>query len=135
TANTAHAPRAVRSGAVTARGAVAVAALAGDPATDALAGYPDFQSVVELIRRMRDMALLMQVETHVRLVRYSPGRIEFQPTPDAPRDLASRLADRLRGWTGGSRWAVSVVDQGGGATIAEKRAEREAAEIALARQN
>ncbi|MBV0892271.1 DNA polymerase III subunit gamma/tau [Paracoccus sp. Z118] len=135
TANAAHAPRALRSGMVTARGAVAVAALAGDPAPDALAGYPDFQSVVELIRRMRDMRLLLEVETHVRLVRYSPGRIEFQPTPDAPRDLAPRLADRLRGWTGGARWAVSVVDQGGGPTIAEKRAEREAAEIATARQN
>ncbi len=98
-------------------------ALAPEPA---LAGYPDFDSVVELIRRMRDMKLLLEVEAHLRLVRYAPGRIEFQPTPEAPRDLAQRLGERLRGWTGGARWGVSVVSEGGGATIAETRAEAEA---------
>ncbi|WP_299359427.1 DNA polymerase III subunit gamma/tau [uncultured Paracoccus sp.] len=120
-------------------GAPATALPAGDPVPavlpDALAGYPDFLSVVELIRRMRDMRLLLEVEQHLRLVRYAPGRIEFQPTEDAPRDLAARLADRLRGWTGGTRWAVSVVDRGGDPTIAEQRAERQAAEVQLARQN
>ncbi|MEF9604230.1 DNA polymerase III subunit gamma/tau, partial [Paracoccus sp. PXZ] len=77
------------------------AALAVSP--DALAGFPDFESVIELIRRMRDMKLLLDVEDHLRLVRYSPGRIEFQPTEQAPRDFAQRLAERLRGWTGGHR--------------------------------
>ena len=81
------------------------------------------------------MALLFDVEKSVRLVRYSPGRIEFQPAPDAPASLAARLSDRLRGWTGGTRWTVSVVDTGGGPTIAERRAERETAEIEAARQN
>ena len=91
-----------------------------------IAAYPDFDSVLELIRRMRDVPLMILVETHLRLAKYSPGRIEFQPTPDAPADLASRLAERLRGWTGGQRWAVSVVNEGGGPTIAETRAEAEA---------
>ncbi|TKW68148.1 MAG: DNA polymerase III subunit gamma/tau [Paracoccus denitrificans] len=91
-----------------------------------IAAFPDFDSVLDLIRRMRDMPLLILVESHLRLARYSPGRIEFEPTPDAPRDLASRLAERLRGWTGGQRWAVSVVNTGGGPTIAERRAEAEA---------
>ncbi|ARJ70122.1 DNA polymerase III subunit gamma/tau [Paracoccus contaminans] len=108
------------------RGGATAAAIAAAPepqrAADALAAYADFDSVVALIRRMRDMILLTQVEDHLRLVRYQPGRIEFQPTPDAPRDLAQRLGERLRGWTGGARWAISVVDQGGAATIAETRA-------------
>jgi len=118
-------------------GTAAAIALAPDPqlAADALANWPDFTSVVELIRRMRDMVLLTQVEDHVRLVRYSPGRIEFQPTPDAPRDLAQRLGERLRGWTGGARWAVSVVDQGGGPTISETRAAERAAAEAAAMQH
>ena len=119
--------------------AVAVDAVAVDAVAQAgaeiLASYPDFDTVVDLIRRMRDMALLLDVEKSVRLVRYAPGRIEFQPTPDAPPSLAARLSDRLRGWTGGTRWTVSVVDQGGGPTIAERRAEREAAEIETARRN
>ncbi|HMM09571.1 MAG TPA: DNA polymerase III subunit gamma/tau [Paracoccus solventivorans] len=118
-------------------GTAAAIALAPEPqlAAEALANWPDFTSVVELIRRMRDMVLLTQVEDHVRLVRYAPGRIEFQPTPDAPRDLAQRLGERLRGWTGGPRWAVSVVDQGGGPTISETRAAERAAAEAEARQH
>ncbi|KGJ06043.1 DNA polymerase III subunit gamma/tau [Paracoccus versutus] len=109
------------------------AALAVSP--DALAGFPDFESVIELIRRMRDMKLLLDVEDHLRLVRYSPGRIEFQPTEQAPRDLAQRLAERLRGWTGGQRWAVTVTSDPGRPSISEQRAEREAEARARAMQN
>ncbi|WP_415129960.1 DNA polymerase III subunit gamma/tau [Paracoccus sp. (in: a-proteobacteria)] len=101
----------------------AAAAIAVSP--DALAAYPDFESVIELIRRMRDMKLLLDVEDHLRLVRYAPGRIEFQPTDNAPRDFAQRLAERLRGWTGGGRWAVVVVSEPGRPTISEQRAARE----------
>lgn len=90
--------------------------------------YPDFASVVELIRRMRDMTLLVMVERHVALVRYSPGRIEFEPRANPPADLAQRLAERLRGWTGGQRWAVTVTNSGGAPTISETReAEAQAA--------
>ncbi|MCL4676341.1 MAG: DNA polymerase III subunit gamma/tau, partial [Pararhodobacter sp.] len=46
-------------------------------------------------------------------------RIEFEPTGNAPPDLASRLAGRLQAWTG-ARWGVSIA-AGGGATIAERR--------------
>ncbi|WBU57741.1 DNA polymerase III subunit gamma/tau [Paracoccus sediminicola] len=97
-----------------------------------VASYPDFDSVLALIRRMRDMPLLIMVENHLRLARYSPGRIEFQPTEDAPRDMAARLAERLRGWTEGQRWAVTVVNEGGGPTVAETRAEAQAEALARA---
>ncbi|NHF72624.1 DNA polymerase III subunit gamma/tau [Paracoccus xiamenensis] len=100
-----------------------------------IASYPDFDSVLELIRRMRDMPLLIAVENHLRLARYSPGRIEFEPTSDAPRDLAARLAERLRGWTGGQRWAVSVVNSGGAPTVAETRAAIEAEAMERARNH
>jgi DNA polymerase-3 subunit gamma/tau len=76
--------------------------------------------VVELIRQKRDMLLLNEVETSLRLARYSPGRIEFEPAPGARPDLASRLGQRLQGWTG-VRWAVSVVASGGAPTLAEAR--------------
>jgi len=57
---------------------------------EALAHYPTFDSVVELIRRHRDVKLLVEVETGVMLAAYQPGRIEFVPAPDAPNDLAQR---------------------------------------------
>ena len=83
--------------------------------------YPDFASVIELITRMRDMTLLVLVERHLSLVRYSPGRIEYQPRNNPPADLAQRLAERLRGWTAGQRWAVTITNEDGAPTIAETR--------------
>jgi len=96
-----------------------VVALAQAP-ENALARYVRFEQVVELIRANRDVKLLVDVETGLRLVSYAPGRVEFEPTEDAPRDLAQRLGQRLQGWTG-ARWAISVVDNGGAATIAQTR--------------
>jgi DNA polymerase-3 subunit gamma/tau len=96
---------------------VAVAA----PEPGALARYARFADVVALVRARRDMSLLIEIETGVRLVRYAPGRIEFEPSDEAPPDLAARLAQRLQLWTG-ARWGVAVVGSGGAATIAETRA-------------
>ena len=78
--------------------------------------FARFEDVVALIKRMRDVKLLVEVESHLRLANYSPGRIEFEPTPEAPRDLAQVLGARLQSWTG-ARWGVSVVSTGGGRTI------------------
>ncbi len=82
--------------------------------------YASFDAVVELIRERRDMKLLYEVEEGLRLVRYAPGRIEFEPSPKAGPDLAARLSQRLQGWTG-QRWGVSVVSAGGAPTMAEAR--------------
>jgi DNA polymerase-3 subunit gamma/tau len=82
--------------------------------------YATFDRVVELIRSKRDMLLLNEIETGLRLVRYTPGRIEFEPAPGAKTDLAARISQRLQGWTG-ARWGVSVVSSGGARTIAETR--------------
>ena len=76
--------------------------------------------MIELIRTNRDVKLLVEVETSLKLAAYQPGRIEFVPTENAPRDLAQRLGARLQTWTG-NRWAVTIVNDGGGKTIAEVR--------------
>ncbi|WP_457650424.1 DNA polymerase III subunit gamma/tau [Profundibacter sp.] len=101
-------------------GGAPTALAVAQPARDPLARYARFEDVVELIRTMRDVKLLVEVETGIRLVSYSPGRIEFQPTDKAPHDLAQRLGQRLQGWTG-TRWAVTLVNEGGATTIAEVR--------------
>ena len=88
--------------------------------TDAETLYQSFDQVVALIREKRDLKLLVEVESHLRLARYAPGRIEFEPTEQAAPDLAARLSQRLQGWTG-TRWGVSVVSTGGQPTIAEAR--------------
>jgi DNA polymerase-3 subunit gamma/tau len=91
------------------------------PASDtALAGFPGFEHVLDLIRAQRDAKLLIDVETGLRLAAYRPGRIEFTPTPDAPQDLAQRLGTALQRWTG-QRWTVSLVNSATAPTIAEAR--------------
>ena len=95
--------------------------------------FATFAQIVDFIRERRDMKLLMEVETCLRLVKYAPGRIEFEPTGDAAPDLASRLSQRLQGWTG-ARWGVSVVSTGGAPTIAEDRDRAQTAQQAEAMQ-
>jgi DNA polymerase-3 subunit gamma/tau len=89
-------------------------------ATDALVHYARFEDVVALIRAHRDVKLLVEVETGIRLVSYQPGRIEVTPTADAANDLIGRLGSRLQAWTG-NRWAISVSADGDAPTIAEVR--------------
>ena len=99
-------------------------ALALDAETLALQ-YPTFESVLEIIRKFRDMKLLIDVENSIRLSSYMPGRIEFTPTEDAPKDLAQRLGQLLQNWTG-FRWAVTVVSDCSAETIQEQRHAKEA---------
>jgi DNA polymerase-3 subunit gamma/tau len=89
---------------------------------DPLHKYSEFNQVLELIRSHRDMKLLYDVETYVRVVKYLPGRLEFEPTKESPKDLAQRLGQKLQDWTK-SRWAITLVNEGGGATIAEQKLE------------
>jgi DNA polymerase-3 subunit gamma/tau len=96
----------------------AQAALAASPQAD-LSRYPSFQSVVALIQETRDLKLLVEIKSTLRLVSYAPGRIEFQPADGAPADLAPRLARALKLATG-ERWTISVTGDGGGLTLAEQ---------------
>ncbi len=104
-------------GGVSASGSQTALAQAPD---SALARFPTFQHVVDLIRANRDVKLLVEIEGGVRLVSYQPGRLEFEPAPTAAPDLSQRLGARLLSWTG-VRWAVSVVTEGGAPTITEAR--------------
>ncbi len=105
------------SGGVTASGAQVALAQAPE---SALARFPTFARVLDLIRANRDMKLVVEVEDGIRLVSYQPGRIEFEPTPKAPADLAQRLGQRLQSWTG-VRWTVTVTNEGGAPSILEAR--------------
>jgi DNA polymerase-3 subunit gamma/tau len=126
------APRAISTPAgPSGNGAATALALAPEVA---LARYATFPAVVELIRANRDVKLLVEVEDHLRLVHYSPGRIEFEPTEDAPDNLAQTLGQKLQGWTG-VRWGISVVSGGGAPTISETRNARDMANRDKARDN
>ena len=100
------------------------------PAADGGIGilsYTKFEDILELVKQNRDVKLLVDIENSLRLVTYRPGYIEFTPTEFAPANLAQRLSNRLKEWTG-SRWAVSVVQNGEAETIFEKK-EKDAKEL------
>ena len=100
----------------------------------ALAHYATFDAVVDLVRSQRDVKLLVEVESCIRLVSYQPGRIEFTPTSDAPSDLSQRLGGALQRWTG-ARWAIILSNTGTESTIAEDRSAAEDAIKAEAKQH
>jgi DNA polymerase-3 subunit gamma/tau len=111
-------------------GAEVAAAPAIEPGAE-LQAYARFEDVMALLRAERDIKLLSEVESYVRLVRYKPGMIEFNPAADAPAELAGRLSQRLRDLTGG-RWSVLVSGEEGQPTAAEEAAAEKAAETARA---
>ncbi|MBY4893739.1 DNA polymerase III subunit gamma/tau [Rhodobacteraceae bacterium N5(2021)] len=84
-----------------------------------LSAYPTFESLVALIESARDIKLLIEVKTALRLVSYAPGRLEVEVTDAAPRDLIQRLGRMLHTATG-VRWGISVTSSGGAATIQEQ---------------
>jgi DNA polymerase-3 subunit gamma/tau len=87
----------------------------------ALESYASFETVIGLLRQERDIKLLHEVETGVRLIRYKPGLIEVNTAPAAPADLAGRLSQRLRDLTGARR-TVLVGAADGQPTVAEQQA-------------
>ncbi len=105
------------------RGGAQAQAPAREPAaspTPAGAAITDFPALVALAGEKRDIALKIALEREVRLVRFEPGRLEFELAPGGSPQLAQNLAQRLQLWTG-ERWMVSLVNSGGGQTLAEQR--------------
>ncbi len=84
-----------------------------------LSVYPTFESIVALVESARDIKLLIEVKTALRLVSYSPGRLEVEVLETAPRDLIPRLGRMLQTATG-ARWGIIVASSGGAPTIREQ---------------
>ena len=78
-----------------------------------------FDALVALAEQKRDMRLKIALESEIRLVRFEPGRIEFELAPGGARELASILMQKLQAWTG-ERWMVSIVASGGAPTLKEQ---------------
>ena len=82
-----------------------------------------FAEVIALFDKRREAVIRSHLWSHIHLVAFEPGRIEFRPEAAAPRDLANRLGQLLGEWTG-SRWIVAVSQAEGAPTLAEDEARR-----------
>ena len=81
-----------------------------------LAGFRD---VVALAAAEREALLHAHLLHAVHLVRFAPPVIELRPEPDAPRDLAARLAGLLQRVTG-ERWTIALTTAEGEPTLARQ---------------
>ena len=96
--------------------AAAEPAVAPAPATPQLATFRD---VVALASARREAMLHAHLLHSTHLVRFAPPVIELRTEPDAPRDLAARLAAMLTEVTG-TRWTIALSAAAGDATLADQ---------------
>ncbi|MEZ5896418.1 MAG: DNA polymerase III subunit gamma/tau [Parvularculaceae bacterium] len=94
---------------------VAPASSAAGPRLDA------FVDVVRLAGAKRDVKLKVELESYVHIISFAPGRIELRLHDHAPGDLAGRLMQRLKEWTG-RQWVVTVnANEAGADTLRDAR--------------
>jgi len=94
------------------------------PSGPALDPMPeDFAATVALFERHREAITCAQLRSQVHLVAFEPGQIEFRPADGTPRDLASRLGQKLSEWTG-TRWVVAVSQEEGAPTLEQQERAR-----------
>jgi DNA polymerase III subunit gamma/tau len=86
----------------------------------------NFAEAVALFDKRREALMRSHLASHLHLVHFEPGRIEFRPTANAPRDLANRLGQLLSEWTG-TRWLIAVSEAEGEPTLREQEERRERA--------
>jgi DNA polymerase-3 subunit gamma/tau len=100
----------------------AAAAPAAAPMPDPTLAGPrlsSFRDVAMLVAEQREPILHGLLLHAVHLVRFAPPVIELRPEPDAPRDLASRLAALLLEVTG-VRWTIALSREPGEPTLASQ---------------
>jgi DNA polymerase-3 subunit gamma/tau len=80
-----------------------------------------FEDVVALAARQRDIQLKLALERNVHLIRFEEGSIEFSLGAGASPQLAQNLMRRLQEWTG-TRWMVAISKAQGAPSLREQAA-------------
>jgi DNA polymerase-3 subunit gamma/tau len=82
--------------------------------------FQRYEDLVAYVGLKRDLPLKLALEREVRVIRFEPGLLEFEPTPDAPRTLAADIGRKLSEWTG-ERFMVSLGRGATSQTLAEQQ--------------
>jgi DNA polymerase-3 subunit gamma/tau len=82
--------------------------------------------LIALCEDKGELLMASQLINHAHPVSFETGRFEFRPDPEAPANLAQKLAKSLQDWTG-SRWMISVSSAEGQPTLAQRRNSAKAA--------
>ncbi len=92
----------------------------GAPIMDAVEQGPrlnDFRDVAMFVKEQREAMLHAHLLHSVHVVRFAPPVIELRTEPDAPRDLAPKLAALLSEATG-TRWTIALSTAEGAPSLA-----------------
>ncbi len=100
-------------------------------APDAAPRLASFREVVALVADRREPTLHGHLLHSAHLVRFAPPVIELRTQPEAPRDLAPRLAKLLLEATG-TRWTIALSAAPGEPTLAEQGSTADSARRATA---
>ena len=77
-----------------------------------------FQDLLNLAEKKRDIRFKLMLRNNFSQIEFAPGRIEFCPVGNPPKDIVQSLQARLREWTG-ETWEVITSEAVGEATIKE----------------
>ena len=77
-----------------------------------------FQDLLNLAEKKRDIRFKLMLRNNFSQIEFAPGRIEFCPVGNPPKDIVQILQSRLREWTG-EAWDVQTSEAVGEATIKE----------------
>ncbi len=104
------------AGGVRAQAGNAAPAIAAQPITTPAPRALNFTDVVALAGQKHEVMLYAHLRQSVHLVRFAPPVIELRLEPEAPRDLAPRLAALLEAETN-RRWTIALSGAEGAPTI------------------
>lgn len=112
------------------RGTAQARVLAQDPVSNPLVEVDQtfetspasFEDFVALFQRHNEAAIAFQLNDNAHLVSYDKGRLDIRLKEQAPKDLAGRIAELMRAWTG-ERWVISLSQQVGDDSLYEKELE------------
>ncbi|MET0183652.1 MAG: DNA polymerase III subunit gamma/tau, partial [Caulobacterales bacterium] len=79
-----------------------------------------FDDVLALVASLRDIDLEVSLERYVRLTKFSPGEIVFQPVTGMPEDLPRRLHLAIKE-AAGEIWTIRADGASGVESLAERR--------------
>ena len=92
------------------------------PPAQTQASFSSFEDVVNLVSKMRDIKLKTMLETKVRPIKVSEGKIEIALEPGTSQGLAGELSRKMEAWTG-RRWMVLIAREGGAEPLQRQREE------------
>ena len=79
----------------------------------------NFNEVADLFLKKKEILLFNNLFSHVHLVSFKRGKIELNPTDDAPKDLGAKIGQLLTEWTK-EKWHILMTREKGELTLEEQ---------------